>query len=243
MEELPDIKQKGKDTFLGFAKAGINLIPLAGTFIAETVSNIIPNQRLDRVCKYLEIISKKISELSESEKVFRQLMDDKNILFLFEKSIKYSSETINENKYDYYAEFIISSVNDKTTEQMQKERMLDILSELNEIEIILLIYYSLSMMTLAEKEKNEFIQKNKAILFPRPQTMTEPVEKGYAYKFQQQYIENLEKFHLISRELEVDNRSQIPKIDPFSRRFETSSPRITTIGDLLINFIGGEKYK
>jgi hypothetical protein len=239
MEELPDIRKKGIDTLLGFTKAGLSIIPIAGPFIAEIIGNIIPNQRLERVTKYLETLKLKLDSL-EGESIISQLNSNRNMLLLFEHTIKYSSETNSEDKYDYYSEFIIKALHDKTTEQIQKERVLNIISELNEIEIILLIYFSLRP-TIGMK--NTFIESKKDLLFPEPRTLNEPLESGYSYDFMQQYIENLERYKLLRRNIEVDRNTKNLKIDEISGDLKRSSPEITILGDLVVSFIGGDKIK
>jgi len=239
MEELPDIRQKGIDTFVGFTKAGLSLIPIAGPFISEIIGNIIPNQRFERVAKYLETLKSKLDSV-EDQNIILQLTTDRNMLLLFENTIKHSSETNSEEKYDYYSEFIINALQDKTTEQIQRERILKIISELNEIEIVLLIYFSLRP-TIGMN--NSFIESKKDLLFPHQRTMNEPVENGYSHDFKQQYIENLERHKLLRSKVEIDRNTKMPLVDVFSGQLKRSSSDITILGDLVVRFIGGEKIR
>jgi hypothetical protein len=241
MDDYPDIKQNGVDYFVSTAKSALGIVPYAGTFLGEIISNVIPNQRMDRVCKYLEILSKKVDEKLDDGQ-HREICNDKNLTLLFEKSIRFSSETNSIDKYNYYSEFIISSVKNKTTEQIQKERLLTILSELNEIEIVLIINYGLDL-TLKQKNTNEFINKNREIIYPKPRYLNEPIEKGYAEKFNEQYNLNLERLGLISYEFVYDRVSKTPIIDEFTKQIKRKTPSLTTIGRLLFNFIGAEIYK
>jgi len=241
MKKYPDIKQNGVDYFVSCTKSTLGIVPYVGTFLGEVIGNVIPNQRMDRVCKYLEILAEKIEEKLNQDQ-YKEITNDKSLIMLFEKSIRFSSETDSLDKYVYYSEFIINSVKNKTVEQIQKERLLTILSELNEIEIILLISYGLSL-TINQVKANEFIEKNKQIIAPEPRYLSEPFEKCYAEKFNEQYNQNLEKLGIISYDLVYDRETKIPIVDEVAKKLERRGYVLTIIGKLLFDFIGADIYK
>jgi hypothetical protein len=238
MENLPELQTKGIDAFTSFSKAGLSLIPFIGPFLAEIISYIIPNQRMDRVVKYLKLLNNKIDNANNPQ-IIDELKNNSKAIILFEKSIQYAAGTNSNDKYEYYAEFILHSINDKTTDQIQKERMMETIGELNEIEVLILIYYSLRP-TIGMN--NKFIEKYQNILFPEEPTLGEPIEKSYDAKFNQQYMDNLEMKNLIIQPIEINRELKTPIIDIFSGQIKKGYPHISIIGELLIKYIGAEKY-
>jgi len=239
MDEDQKLNPNVSDVISSLVKAGANLVPYAGPFIAEIVGNLIPNQRLDRVTKFLEILNSKIESMKDEIDILR-LKTDNNLLILFEKSLICSTQTNSKEKYYYYSDFVVSCFLPNATEQMQKERILSILSELNDIEVLHLIYYSFNP-TIGMQ--NSFISKYKDVLFPHQRTMNEPMEHGYNDYFKELYLDNLERLRLIHRDIEVDRNTKMPIIDIFTKQFKKGYASITPLGMIIAQFIGAEKYK
>lgn len=58
-----DTKTTKKDVIVSLAKGVIGAAPFVGSLAAEVIENIIPNQRIDRIASFLEILDKKVAKL------------------------------------------------------------------------------------------------------------------------------------------------------------------------------------
>lgn len=238
MEDLPEIKQRAIDYVVSTSKAGLNLIPIIGSFLAEITSSIIPNQRIDRVVKYLQILRRKLENIDEVQK--KLLETDKDLNLLFEKSIIFSAQTTSQNKYEYYSEFIINSLINKDVDVIKKERMIDILSNLNEIEILFIIFYCKNSR---RPMGSNFFKKYRNILYPHPQTMDQPIELRANNTFQEHYLTNLERYDLLEFRININSKTKLPEWDQFNNRFKRSFENLTAMGLLLAKFIGAYHTK
>ncbi len=238
MQDISELKNNKTDYIAQAAKAAISLVPYAGSFLSEIVGTLIPNQRFDRICKYLETLQKRLEKL-EDVTYEKEVLLKKENMFLIEASIRSAVETNSDKKYEYYAEFVINSIKNKDKDQIQKEKMLSLLSELNDIELILLIYYSLD---LRMNEENQFYNDNEEIINPEPIPIGQAIEKYYPQEFNKLYIENLERLGLIHSEIEIDSRTKQPEYDSFTEKPKIRYRRATMIGIELARYIGAEKF-
>jgi len=232
-----DLGVKKVDYLVSTLKAATGVIPCVGSILSEIIGITIPNQRIDRVEKYLKILSDKLEKNSFDFKA--KIKENKNLLLLFEESIIYSAQTTSEKKYEWYSEFIISSIKENGVENIQQQRMLKILSELNENEVIILIFYSLNP-TIGMK--NKFIEEHSDIIIRGSNEMGLPAMKYVDNEFHDLYKKNLEQYGLIKRRPEVHRELNTIIIDKASGEIKQSIPQITMLGKLVVNFIGADNY-
>ena len=62
---LPSLKSETADYVSSSAKAVLGLVPFAGSLLAEIAGTIIPNQRIDRLCKFAEALEKRLEKMDE----------------------------------------------------------------------------------------------------------------------------------------------------------------------------------
>lgn len=145
---MPDTNSLDSNTIdkkVAILKAAISsILPgFAGNLISEIVGSLIPNQQMDRVVECLKEINSIVEENSTRirnvEELLSKITASKSNLLLFEQTIRYSSQTESLIKHHSYAYFIFNVILEKEYDEGEKEYVLKIISELNEIEILLLI--------------------------------------------------------------------------------------------------------
>ena len=111
----------------------VGVIPLAGPILAEIVNSLIPNQRLDRACRFLEELNERLSLLEQESLRKNELAID-----LFEDATIIASRSFSMNRNQYIASFIKSSVNVTSNSYELKKKLLFILQDLTDRDVEIL---------------------------------------------------------------------------------------------------------
>lgn len=145
MPDINSLDSNRTDKNVAFIKAAISsLLPgAAGNLLSEIVGTLIPNQQMDRVVDFIKELNNTVEENSKKikniEELLSKIYSTKANLLLFEQAIRYSAQTESLIKHHSYAYFIFNLIEKKEYEEVEKEYILKTISELNEIEIILII--------------------------------------------------------------------------------------------------------
>ncbi|MDX1719190.1 MAG: hypothetical protein R3353_03455 [Salegentibacter mishustinae] len=232
MEEK-DLNPNITDHIISGLKLGSNFIPIpgVGSVLSEIVGNIIPNQRIDRIAEYVQILNSKIESIS-SEIVQKELQNEQ-FIDLIEEGFIQASRTISKERKEYIAEIIKNGLSLEEIDFIQSKHILKILSELNDIEVIWLRYY---LRSQADYENN-FRENNKEILSPFPVSKETMAIDWNKSAIQDSYKDHLLRLKLVERKIKVNRKTKTPEYDN-SGNIITETTRITQLGRLLLQQIG-----
>lgn len=160
---IHDTEEKPIDTLAGYVKGGIGTVPVVGPILAEMIGSLIPGQRLDRVSEFLKIIDRKIGEMGEEIDILKLKMTDEKFLDLFVEVSWQSTKASSRERKEYLASILINGLNDDNLDEIQKNIFLNLMSELNDIEILIL--YSKSYKGLYEDADFQ-VQYQKTLIGP-----------------------------------------------------------------------------
>ena len=145
MPDINSLDSNRTDKNVNLLKVAIlSILPgAAGSLLSEIVVSLIPNQQIDRVVDFIKELNSVVEEHSKRIKNIEELLSmvnsSKKNLLLFEQVIRYSAQTESSIKHHSYAYFIFSLIEEKEYDVVEKEYILKTISELNEIEILLII--------------------------------------------------------------------------------------------------------
>lgn len=115
----------------------------AGNLISEVIGSLIPYQQMDRVVEFLKelnnIVLDNKNRITGIEEFIKKISASKTNLLLFEQTIRFSAQTESLIKHHSYAKFILNLILEKEYSKFEKEFVLKTVSDLNEIEILLII--------------------------------------------------------------------------------------------------------
>lgn len=229
-KKIESLENNSTDKIASVFRSLVGLIPNFGSLASELISWLIPNQRIDRVCEFIKQLSRQVSKLEDSQKLWiKKLKTDKNNLLLFELSARYSMETNSNIKHHCYAEFIFNTIENKKLEDSRNEKLLRTLSELTEEEIILLISFSQPKVL---GYTSEFDEKYEEIIMPKSRADHIP-ENDIHNAFRDEYILTLDQKGLITVALK-NNGTKLP--------ISTKDISITDYGSLLVESIYDEDF-
>ena len=222
-QEESDLGSKGTDALVATGKGMLSLIPFVGSFLAELIAFTIPNQRQDRLENFVLLLAQNISEneaaLGEKieQKLEEKLKDPETVPFM-EKVLRQVIDSESEVKRKHLASIVKNGLT-KDIDLIDRERLLKIFGELNEIEILRL--YGASLDSFGNEQKYDaFWDKYEDQLFYEPE-WDAPKEADERAEI------------LISYSRNLVNMGLIDKTD--------ISARTTTQGKSLLKFIDAEK--
>jgi hypothetical protein len=115
--------------------------PVVGALLGNAISLVIPNKKIDRVIIFLKTLEDRLSYLEED--VVKERVKTEEFLDLLEDGVIQSSRALTPERRAYIANLLSTSLTDETLDHLAQKKLLSILNELNDAEIILLHFYAL----------------------------------------------------------------------------------------------------
>ena len=134
-----ELERNKTDLLTSVAKSVLGILPYAGPLLSELIDNLIPDQRIDRLAKYIMELERKLSDLS-AERI-RELLKDSECIDLFEEGFVQASRAITDERRAQIASVVRNGLDDESMAYSESKYLLKLLQELNEQEIIWLRYH------------------------------------------------------------------------------------------------------
>ncbi len=217
------------------AKGVLGIVPFAGSLLAELAGTVIPNQRIERIAQFAKILDGKLAVL-EQEFIRAQLTNE-NFSDLLEDGLRQASRSLTDERREYIVSLIANSLLSKDIEYIESKHILQILSEVNDIEIIWLRFY---LVTSRDGDK-EFREKHSKLLTPARAVMYDLSSAYDKEILQNSYKEHLSRLGLLEPKYKLDSKTQLPEFDRSALGTGSMKIRgyqITSLGKLLLKQIG-----
>lgn len=215
-------------------KGIVGLYAPYGSLIVELFNVTIPEQRLERVEKLVKLLASKEFNMTSEE--LEEKFNSPEFVDIFEDVIHQAVRALSDERLKYLASVLEQSLTDEQIKHLKTKRLLSIVKEINDIEIILLKYFDWqSCICFSMRPPDIFLeqytpfkeQHNKTIEYlngntrgycdPRPDESD--IEQ---YALHENYKNNLINLGLIGYQK------------------NGTDPRITKLGDMLLKIIGFE---
>ncbi|MEZ4680533.1 MAG: hypothetical protein R2932_40595 [Caldilineaceae bacterium] len=147
---LPSLENTRADYIVATLKSIAGPLPLVGSLIGEVVGALIPNQRIDRIARYVAILEQKLSVLTKEQIATR--FSTPGFIDLFEDSLHQAVRALTEERLQHIATVVKNGLSDEQQEHDQYKYFLWLLAELNDTEMIIL--HSLTCMTALGRKMN-----------------------------------------------------------------------------------------
>ena len=221
---------KTSDVMVSLGKAGVNVIPILGPLAAEIIGNLIPNQRIDRIASLLKSLESKIDD-DEKAKVENRMLDEKSV-DLMEDGFLQAARALSEERIAYIASLIKNSLTNEDFEHIAYKKLLSLLGELNDLEVLILKSYSVS---LADRDK--FRQKHQGVLNSPPAYLGAPQELVDKRAIHETHKAQLVRLGLLKIRFKKPKRGDPPEFDEITGMVKASGHAITFLGSLLLRSI------
>lgn len=225
------MKNKITDIAVILGKTALGSIPTVGPLVAEIIGNLIPDLRFKRIFSLLEVLESKIDP-EEKAKVEARMLEEKSI-DLMEDGFLQAARALSEERIDYIASLLKNSLTDENLEYNASKRLLCILSEINDAEIIILKSYSRNI-----SDYEEFREKHRGILVRTIVTLGSPQEIVDRGAIRETYETNLARLGLIKPSFWPSaSRGELPEFDEDTGMMKSRGYNITNLGRLLLRVI------
>ena len=226
--KLVDIDVKKKDVVVSVLKGYLSSLPVLGPIVAEMIDDLIPNQRIDRIAALLKTLESKIDP-EEKAKVEARMLEEKSV-DLMEDGFLQAARVLSEERIDHIASLLKNSLTDEDLERSAYKRLLFLLGEVNDIEVIILKSYSIYGV-----EQQEFWEKHEEVLIG--DVLTSPasqleVDENAIYKT---YRANLARLGLL--EIKSEQPNQNCEITSLGRLLLRSIDQGEEMSDSMVNSI------
>ena len=236
-EEQSKIKAQAVDYITSGTKAILGAAPFVGPLLAELAGTIIPNQRLERITHFAQLLETRVTDIEES--LIRNAFHDEEFTDLLEGALHQAARSTTEERREYLVSLIANSLTSEAIEHIESKHLLRLLGELNDIEIIWLRSYLRRTMG----GDKEFRSKHANVLERRIAYIGCSVEELDKHALQESYRDHLYDLGLLSRDIMQDDRTKMPEFDKFSGDFKVRSYRTSSLGNLLLRTIGFREAK
>lgn len=210
--ELNELQMNGTDALVSALRAavstvssGLQVAPLYSSLLTEVITGFIPNQRIDRIARFIAKLDVNLSELDE-EFVKRRLADI-GVIDLMEDGIYQAVRAVTDERLNYIALVVKNGIKEEDIDILISKTILDLVNQLNNVEIVILQSYSYAL-------KDHL--KQKAFRNDYPEIFNNRSHKGRSSENQLQYnpIVNHYYSHLLSLRLitETDLDMRLTKL-------------------------------
>lgn len=213
-------------------KGLLGAIPFVGPLAAEIVGSIIPNQRIDRIETLLRLLETKISE-EDKEKVKQRIVSPESV-DLIEDGFIQASRALSEERKEYIASLLKNSLTDDQLKHVEHKRLLSILGELNDLEVLIL--KSLTFLH-GEEGSNEFWAKHEKALDEPIAYLGGPQEEWDKSEIYKTHKDHLVRLGLLKIRFKKPNKGEVPEFDEHTGMIKAQGYDITSLGELFLRSI------
>ena len=194
----PTLETNRTDIVAALARGVASACPIIGGLIAEAVNQIIPNQKLERVIDYLRLLDQKIAAFDEDLGHVADRLRDERGLDLFEDGILQAARAISQERREHLASLLARSLTQDELKYAESKKLLNLLRELTDPELVLLVYYSESPYFGSQRDR-ELMEKHPEILRPASREYgisQEEIDRG---ALQDSYLNTLTRLGLLQQ--------------------------------------------
>jgi hypothetical protein len=234
--KLPALGATWQDAASAVAKGAFGSIPIVGSMLGEVMGLIIPNQRLDRIEAYLRFLGERL-EKENVDSLGENLRDPERI-DLFEEGAVQSLRAVSDERKAYIASIVANGLSGDERDILQAKRLLRLLSEVDDGQIIVLVSY-------IERNYHDagFREQHKALLEPigtHAGSRQEDVEADALHELARA---ELLRLGLLKSEFRLPMKGQNPNFDPKTGMLKAGSRSLTLLGRMLLVQIGLASYE
>ena len=229
-KEKNNLEVKRNDRIASALKATLGAIPYLGPLAAEIVGNLIPNQRVERIVSFVRTLEAKIDP-EERAKVEAKMLEEKSI-DLMEDGFLQAARALSEERIEYIAALVKNGLTDRDAEHIAYKKLLSILAELNDIEVLILISYSGGIM-----QQQDFRRKHQGIVTEPLVHLGSSQEEVDKHAIYEAHKVNLAHLGLLKIRFQRPRRGESPEFDEQTGMMKSSGYDITDLGRLLLRSI------
>ncbi len=221
-----------RDHVVTVATKGVaGMIPVVGSIFSELVGTVIPQQRIERLEAYVRYLTDRLVTVDEA--LLRERLKREEYIELFEDGAFQSVRALSDERRRQIAEMVASGISGTEKERIETKRLLKILDEIDDDQIIMLTSY------LEKNQRNkEFIDKHRTVLEAPPyhvNSSPEELERCILHTLSQ---DELLKLGLLRQDYAAPRRGELPEFDHRTGMMKAGYRHLSALGRLFLRRIG-----
>lgn len=232
--DTPRLGNTSIDIVTSLTKGTVGAVPFVGSLIAEVVGNVIPNQRVDRIARFVQLLEERLAQI-EREVLKSRIMAPPAVDVLEDAFIQAARAT-SEERLEHIANIVADGIAAEELNQAETKRMLWLLGQVNDIEVILL--RGRLVMTREEAQADaEYRERHAAILQPRAPHLGSPPSEVEEAALYDSYKQHLVDLGLLRPRFKRPGRNELPEFDDRTGMMKASGHDVTTLGRMLLRHL------
>lgn len=186
-----DLDTKTEDVLaaLTAAWAGVGLAaagePLLAPLVAKVVGWLIPGQRRERLINFVKLLDQQVAALGSKIEDVEERFQSEEFVDLFEEAATQAARALSDDRREYLANLLALTLTEEEMIHARSKKLLLLLDELTDQEVIFLHSYFLLAEDRAKWEA--FQEKHADVLAPASASRPAPVDEVDEHALQESY--------------------------------------------------------
>lgn len=198
-EPPPNLKTTRTDIGASIARGVLGACPVIGNLLSEAISHFIPNQKTDRIVKWVELLDQRVAAAEDGLSRFGERLHTEAGSDLFEESATQASRALSDEKRVYIANLFSRSLTQEELKYAESKKMLNILRDLTDPEIIILTYYA-KPPTMGSQWHRDMVSRYPETLRPVSRTLGSSQSQIDLSALQDSYRQTLLRLDLLQQD-------------------------------------------
>ena len=231
MGNTNDLNYNKADLISSIGKSAVGVIPIAGPFLSEIIGSVIPNQRIDRLTKFVQLLDEKVSLVPQG--IIEELKTNDKFIDLLEEGFIQASRSLSDQRRSYISSILVNGMKSKSVELEHSKYLIKILQEINDVEVIWLKFHKIKSLD----ESNAFRKKHKNIFTPDRVYLRSDKATLQKAALNENYSTHLERLGLVKNHVRINRETKLPIYHKLTGQPEISHTDITEMGNMLLEQI------
>jgi hypothetical protein len=229
--DMPPLGETGLDRAVALGKGALGTVPVLGSILAEVVTQVIPNQRFERLENYCRRLESRLCDLNIND-VGERMRDPERINLFEEGAIQASRATTSERRA-YIVNVVATGLNGDQKDAIEARRFLRLLGEIDDDQVIILASY------LNKNRQNpEFHETHKGVLDQVFLTFGSGEEEQRRAALQSLSRSELSRLGLLKSHFKNTKTGEIPEFDKDTGMMKSTWKDLSQLGRLLLIHLG-----
>lgn len=230
----PKLGNTSTDIVASALKGGVGAIPIVGSLVAEIVGNVIPNQRVDRIVRFVQLLEERLGKLEAGP--LREKLVRVHAVDILEDGFTQAARATSQERLEQIANVVANGIGADELDQAETKRMLWLLGQLNDAEIIIL-RSRLAMTGEDYVADAEFQEKHAELLAPAAIVMGSPDEEIEDAALKASYRQHLHDLGLTRPRFSKPRKGDLPEFDSTTGMMKSSGSDVTRLGKMLLKHL------
>jgi hypothetical protein len=206
------------------------MIPVFGPLFSELINTFIPNQRLDRIGRLMLQLEEKLADVSKERLDAR--FRDPAFVDLLEDAMMQTARALDPDRVAQIASLLKNSIADEEVHRLRDKRLLGLLGELNEVEVLIL-----SSHLGKYKDNPEFLGRHGRAITRPLECYADPNNDVDALALYDEQISHMVRLGLLRLKFHIPAQGESYMFDAGTGTMRSTGHAITQLGTLLLRRI------